>query len=47
MSSKKISISLPEKMLKQIDKLIEQGRYTDRSEVIRDALRRLFNGLVK
>ncbi len=33
-----VSIKLPEVYLKKIDKLIEEGRFTSRSELIRYAL---------
>jgi Arc/MetJ-type ribon-helix-helix transcriptional regulator len=34
------SISLPAKQLGKIDKLVEDGEYPNRSEAIRDAVRR-------
>ncbi|HLI47033.1 MAG TPA: ribbon-helix-helix domain-containing protein [Geobacterales bacterium] len=37
-----ISIKLPEAYLERIDKLIQQGRFTSRSELIRFALLDLF-----
>ncbi len=37
-----ISIKLPEAYLREIDKLIEEGRFTTRSELIRYALMDFF-----
>jgi Arc/MetJ-type ribon-helix-helix transcriptional regulator len=36
-----IQIKLPSDMVEEIDKMIGRGFYVNRSEVIRDALRRL------
>jgi CopG family nickel-responsive transcriptional regulator len=38
-----ISISLPSNLLKKLDELIQNGRYSSRSEVIRDAIRDLLS----
>lgn len=37
----KILITLPDAMLEEIDKVLESGRYASRSELVREAMRRL------
>lgn len=39
---KRISLTLTEPYLEALDRLVEEGVYVDRREVIKDALRRLF-----
>jgi Arc/MetJ-type ribon-helix-helix transcriptional regulator len=34
-------VRLPEGILKEVDKLVHRGIYTNKSDVVRDALRRL------
>ncbi|MBI4019003.1 MAG: ribbon-helix-helix protein, CopG family [Candidatus Aenigmarchaeota archaeon] len=36
-----VQIRLTEKQIKQIDELVEQGVYPNRSETVRDAVRKL------
>jgi len=38
---KNISVRLPEKLLEELDNLVEQGKYANRTDVIRDAARTL------
>jgi Arc/MetJ-type ribon-helix-helix transcriptional regulator len=41
MSMEVTQVRLPEGILKEVDKLIERGIYTSKSDVVRDALRKL------
>lgn len=34
-------VRLPEGLIKEVDKLVDKGIYTNKSDVIRDAIRRL------
>jgi len=34
-------VRLPEGLIKEMDKLVDKGMYTNKSDVVRDALRRL------
>lgn len=34
-----INVSLPKKMKKEVDKMVDEGNYASRSELIREALR--------
>ena len=34
-------VRLPEGLIKEVDRLVDKGMYTNKSDVIRDALRRL------
>ena len=38
---KNISIRLPDKLLEEIDKLVTEGTYANRTEALRDAARQL------
>lgn len=38
------SIRLPPKMIEELDELVDQGHYADRSEAIRAAVRRMHFG---
>ncbi len=37
-----IQVRLPKALVKEIDQLVEKGMYSNKSEVMRDAARRLF-----
>jgi Arc/MetJ-type ribon-helix-helix transcriptional regulator len=39
----KVLVSLPKKMLEEVDRLVKGGMYASRSEVLREALRRLLS----
>lgn len=41
-SLKNVQARVPEELYEEIDKRIESGMYTSKSEVIREALRKLF-----
>jgi len=41
---KVVQIRLPEKLVKKIDELVEQGYYESRSEFIRTKLREIIEG---
>ena len=41
MRMKNISVRLPDKLLEDIDSLVEEGRYSSRTEALREAARRL------
>jgi len=45
-SLKNISIRMPEKILDNIDKLVEDGMYANRTEALRDAARLLIRSQV-
>ncbi len=38
-----ISVHIPKKMLDELERLVEMGKYPNRSEAIRDAIRRLID----
>lgn len=40
-NNSRVSVRLPEEYIKQIDALVEQGRYPNRSEAIRDGVREI------
>ena len=42
---KKIHVSVTNEMYEQMMDLIKSGRYTNVSELVRDAIRRLINGI--
>lgn len=39
--TKYTTVSIPQKLAKQIDETIEEGGYRNRSDFVRDAIRRL------
>ncbi|MFB6489667.1 MAG: ribbon-helix-helix domain-containing protein [Thermoproteus sp. AZ2] len=41
------TFALPERLVKEMDRLIMRGKYSDRSEVIRSALELYFNTVAK
>jgi Arc/MetJ-type ribon-helix-helix transcriptional regulator len=45
-SLKNISIRMPEKILENIDKLVEDGIYANRTEALRDAARLLIRNQI-
>ena len=45
-SLKNISIRMPEKILENIDKLVEDGIYANRTEALRDAARLLIRSQI-
>lgn len=42
-----VNVDMPDEMVDQIKKLIDTGRYATQSELVRDALRRLFDEQLK
>lgn len=43
---KNISLRLPNKLLEDIDKLVEEGHYSSRTEALREAARNLLNAQI-
>jgi len=39
-----VQVRITKKLLEELDKILEQGIYSSRSEIIRDALRKHING---
>lgn len=46
MHMKNISLRLPDKLLEDIDNLVEEGRYSSRTEALREAARNLLNAQI-